>query len=157
MTPLTRCDLSRLSSCILRPGMVLRVFVFLLVLSSLAVAQTYLRFRTQDLKIETRKLQAKGVDLAKRQLDLAEELEGLKGCGASEHAAMGLRACPVSEITRIAVAEESAARWEALGRELRRRAAAEAPEERHVLAALGEQVLSWSTPLMAREPRDEEE
>ena len=154
MTPLTRCDLSRLSSCILRPGMVLKVFAFLLALSSLAVAQTYLRFRTQDLQIETRKLQAEGRELAKRQLDLVEELGALKGCGAEEHAAMGLRAC--LPVARISVSAESTARWEALGRELRRRqVASEVSGEEHVLAALSQRLLTLSTPLMAGEPRDE--
>jgi len=155
MTALTRCRQSRNSERLLRPMLTIRVLLLLAVVGALAAAQVHLRFRTRDLQIETRKLQVDRAKLLNQRAALVSSVESLKRYDEDFRlyavGQLGLQESATSRSDRTTVDPEVAERWERLAQ------IAERPEptpesKLRMMAELGERMLSWSTPLMARDP-----
>ncbi len=156
MTPLTRCKrIKPRPSRHLRVALLLRTFSLLVVIAGLAAAQIHLRFRTGDLRIETRKLQESRNKLSGIRVGLVSEVERLKSYNPKFREAsqeMGLRECHPDSSSRVVVSAHVVEKWSGWSAE-----PADEPQEEDSsirrMAELGERVLSLSTPSMARESR----
>jgi hypothetical protein len=155
MTALARCRHNRNGEMLLRPMLTIRVLLLLAVVGALAAAQVHLRFRTRDLQIETRKLQKHRADLLNQRAALVSSVEALKRYDEDFRlyavGRLGLQESSPSRTHRADIDPEVLERWERLAQ------IAERPEptpesKLRMMAELGERMLSWSTPLMARDP-----
>jgi len=155
MTPLTRCDLRDCSQVLLRPLSLLRVIVLLSLCTSLALARVHLQFLTQDLRIETHKLQRLQAELADRRQALVSEVEQKRyETFLSQYAEkeLGLQKCPPECSYKAAVPAEVVALWGGLAREAAQSGRPDQRPKQNVLAAVGERMISLSRVALAREP-----
>ncbi|HNY26161.1 MAG TPA: hypothetical protein PLA90_05065 [Candidatus Sumerlaeota bacterium] len=157
MTPLTRCKrIKPRPSRHLRVALLLRTFSLLVVLAGLAAVQIHLRFRTGDLRIETRKLQESRDKLSNMRVGLVSEVERLKCYNLKFREAsqeLGLRECHPDSSSRVVVSASVIEKWSGWSAEPADEPQEEQDSSIRKAAELGERVLSWSTPSMAREPR----
>jgi hypothetical protein len=136
-------------------ALLVRTFSLLVVLGGLAAVQIHLRFRTGDMRIETRKLQESRNKLSNVRVGLVSDVERLKSYNPKfrEYAAqeLGLRECHPDSSSRVVVSANVVEKWSGWSAEPAAQLQEEDSPIRRV-AELGDQVWSWSTPSMAREP-----
>lgn len=154
MTPLSRCDLRDCSPRVLSPLAILSVLLLATLVGGLAMAQIHLRFRIRDCQIETRKLQQARVELGSRKVALVADVERMRRYDGNfedfARTQLGLSECPPDRKTTAVVPAESVERWQALAR------AADTPKRQAPprvvqMAEFVQHMLSWSTPILARD------
>lgn len=98
----------------LPPGWLLRVLSLFFLVALLATGQIYLRFLSQDLQIETRKLQKRQMELVNLRKSLVSEVERLKCYDAIRAYAsnkLGMEECSASQNRQTRLSAESVVKW----------------------------------------------
>lgn len=153
MVKLTRCDLSEEYYQTLSPFLVFRIAVLLILIGTLLLAQTHLRFSTRNMKIETVKIQKEYTELYNQQLALTVEVEEKQRFDTDlrEYAQgeLGLYECSIENIASATVPAKTVARWKALERQMAAPARANQRDDWGV-AEFGRRILSWSTPAVGQ-------
>ena len=157
MTPLTRVKFNGHSRLLLKPLILIRLGVLLSVAVIPAMGLTYLRFQTRDMQIETSKLQAKRQILASYKSNLVSQVEQLKRYDRMHdyaQARLGLRECPPEQTTRVALSPQVVERWNNVIDKSALREEQTLQSTEHLIAQVGEKVISWSSVSMARDVLD---
>jgi hypothetical protein len=154
MTSLSRCDLRTCSPTVLSPLAILGALVLAALVGGLAMEQINLRFCVRDFQIQTRKLQQARVELSSRKVALVADIERMRRYDGNfedfARTQLGLSECPPDRKTTAVVPAESVERWQALA------LAADVPKRQALprvvqIAEFVQHMLSWSTPILARD------